>query len=301
MQENTVNEVKRKKKFKFPIFHVVNLTVLILFAFVCIFPFVSEILLSFASSTDYMQADLIVFPKQFNFESYKYIIFQGRIGNALLVSIFNTVVGTLINITMTSIGAYVLSRKNMFGSRIFFVFVLITMFFGGGLIPFYITVRQLGLVNTVWAVLIPFSISSFNMIILRNFFSRVPETVLDSCKIDGASQLRILVGFVLPLSAAGIATVCMFYAVERWNDWYWPMLLITDSDIFPLSLELRNILSSNQASGTGAGGGAIDPSLAFAQGQEAATIVLSILPILLVYPFVQKYFVKGVMLGSVKE
>lgn len=302
MEKNLImntNPPKRKKpRLRSKAFHIVNITLLSLFAVVCIYPFLSEILLSFASAQDYMQSNFIVIPKHFNIESYKYILFQDRIGRAFLISIFNTVVGTTINILLTAIGAYALSRKNMMGNKVLFIFILITMFFGGGLIPFYITVRSLGLMNTLWSVLIPFGISSFNMIILRNFFSAVPESVIESCKIDGASQLTVFLRFIIPLSGAGIATVMLFYAVERWNDWYWPMLFITDSELFPMSLELRNILSSRQASGIG--GGAVDPSVTFSEGQKAATIVISILPILVVYPFVQKYFVKGVMLGSVK-
>jgi len=299
MEEITKVNTANSKKNKITIFGIVNSTILIVFGLICLFPFLYEILVSFASKTDYYQSTFIVFPKHFNIESYKYILFQGRIGNALIVSIFVTIAGTFFSMLLTIIGAYFLSREDMWGSRIFFYFILITMFFGGGLIPFFITVRNLGLMNSLAGIIVPFGINTFNMIILRNFFSRVPDSILESCKIDGASQIVMLFRFVVPLSLAGIATISLFYAVERWNDWYWPMLFITDDSIFPLSLELRNILSAKQSSGLGSG--SVDSTVTFSEGQNAATIVMAIMPILAVYPFVQKYFVQGVMLGSVKE
>ncbi len=154
--------------------------------------------------------------------------------------------------------------------------------------------------DNILSVILPFGINSFNMIILRNFFSQVPKSMVESCKLDGASEFTVLFRFVIPLSKAGIATVALFYMVERWNDWYWPMMFLSTPDWFPLALELRNILSSNQSTGIG-GGGSIDPGVLFEEGKQAAMIVFSMLPILAVYPFVQKYFVKGVMVGSVKD
>lgn len=281
------------------VFGVVNGIILTGFAVLCLYPFLNQVLLSFASPADFYNSGLLIIPKHFNLESYKYILYQGRVGNAFLVSLGVTVVGTVWNMALTIIGSFALSRPNMPGKKFLFVFILITMFFGGGLIPFYITVDRLGLINSPLSLILPFSINSFNMIILRNFFSNVPTSVIESAKIDGANQFRLLWQFVIPLSYAGIATIGLFYLVERWNDWYWPMLFITDSAWFPLSLELRNILSQAQSSGIG--GGTVDPGLMFREGQQSATIVLAILPILIAYPFVQKYFVKGVMLGAVKE
>ena len=288
----------RKKRRRIPAFEWVNGIVLGIFALICLFPFVSQVLISFSSPADYMSAKFIVFPNNFNFESYKYILTQDRIGTAFGISVFTTICGLALNMTLTVILAYALSRKNMFGNRILFYFVLITMFFGGGLIPFYVVVKNLGFMNSLASIIVPFGINTFYAIILRNFFRRVPESVMESCLIDGAGQLRILVSFVLPLSKAGLATVALFYGVERWNDWYWPMLFVQNNDLFPLALELRNILSSNQSSGMN--NGSYDPTLLFSQGQEAATVVISIIPIMVVYPFLQKYFVQGVMLGSVK-
>ncbi len=289
-----------KKSIK--IFDIINIFILSLFGIICVFPFVYEILISFSSKVDFYQSTFIVLPKHFTFENYKFIFIQNTIGNALGISLFVTVVGVCFNMVLTIIGAYALSRTDMFLGRVFFLFVLFTMFFGGGLIPFYIVVRDIGLMQnsfvSVFSVIIPFGISGFNMIILRNFFRAVPDEIVESCLMDGASQIRIMLQFVVPLSKAGIATIALFYAVERWNDWYWPMLFITSPDYQPLSLALRNALSSNTPGDSVTGG--VDATITFAEGQNAATIVIAILPIVAVYPFVQKYFVRGVMLGSVK-
>lgn len=290
----------RRKKFRPTVFGVVNTALLVLFAVLCLFPFLNQVFVSFASPEDYYRANLLVFPNHFNFESYKYIFYQDRVLYAFGISMLTTVGGTAFNMTLTILGAYALTKKAMPGHKIFFIFILITMFFSGGLIPFYITVRSLGLMNNLLGIIIPFGINTFNMIILRNFFSQVPDSIVESCKMDGANEFIVLLRFVLPLSMAGIATVSLFYLVERWNDWYWPMLFITDSDWFPLALELRNLLSQNQSTGIG-GGGSIDPGLMFSEGQQAATIVIAIIPILCVYPFIQRYFVKGVMIGAIKS
>ena len=174
------------------------------------------------------------------------------------------------------------------------------MFFDGGLIPFYLTVRDLKMTNTLWSLIIPFGVSTFDMILLRNFFSQVPEEMIESCKLDGAGEIRIFFGFVIPLSLAGIATITLFTIVAKWNDWYWPLIFLTlRDDLFPLALELRNVLMDQQ--GAGVVDGVINTNKVFGQGQNAAMIIISIAPILCIYPFLQKFFVKGVMIGSVKS
>lgn len=288
-------------KKKISAFNIINGTLLCLFGLLCVFPLVYEFLIAFSSKTDFYQSSFIVIPRHFTFENFKFIFNQNNIGRSFIISLFITVVGVIYNMVLTIIGSYALSREDMPFKKLFFIFVLFTMFFGGGLIPFYMTVRSLGLMEnnaiSVLSVIIPFGISGFNMIILRNFFRAVPEDMIEACTIDGASQLRIMMSFVVPLSKAGLATVALFYAVERWNDWYWPMLFITNSDYAPLSLALRNILFANTALDSGGG---VDSTITFSVGQSAATILISILPILFVYPFVQKYFVRGVMLGGIK-
>lgn len=292
---------KSKKKNKISVFDVVNHILLTLFGLCCVFPVLYEIMLSFSSKADYLKANLIIIPRDFNIEAYKFIFGQGRVGRAFAISLFVTIAGTLYSLILTSLGAYAFTRKNIPGLKICFTLVLITMFFSGGIIPFYLTVGNLVGTNNLWCLIIPFGINSFNMIILRNFFMQVPESLLESCRMEGASEFRILFQFVLPLSRAGIATIMLWYLVAKWDDWYWPSFFLSKrSDLYPLALELRNVLAKEDGSNP-VGGIQIDGTKLFSQGQNAAMIVVSITPILLVYPFLQKYFVKGVMIGSVKE
>ena len=279
---------------------VIIYTVMILFALFCIFPLVYELTLSFASQADYLSAKFFVIPRHFNIEAYKYIFYQDRIVVNFLISLFVTVVGTIYSMILTSFGAYVLSKDGLPFGKVFFTIILITMFFGGGLIPFYLTVKGLHLNNSLASLIIPNAINTFNMIILRNFFAQVPQDLLDSCDIDGCGEFRKLFMFVIPLAKAGFATICLYYVVEKWNDWYWPMIFLGErDDLYPLALELRNVLTANQSDGYGAGGN-VDIGMLFSQGQNAAMIIVSILPMLILYPFVQKYFTKGVMFGALK-
>ena len=284
---------KMRKKKKVYVFDVVNYTLITLFSLFCLFPVVYVFLLSFSSKADYLNSDFMVIPRHFNFEAYKIIFNQGRVGWAFLISLFVTIVGTLYSMLLSSLGAYAFTKKGVPGLRIIFTFIIITMFFSGGLIPFYLTVRDVVGLNNLASLIIPFGITTFNMIVLRNFFNQVPQELIESCYLDGA--------FVIPLSKAGIATVSLFYIVAKWDDWYWPSILLTKrDDLYPLALELRNVLNNAQSEGYGDGGIQVDPTLLFSQGQNAAMIVVSILPILCIYPWLQKYFVK-VMIGSIKS
>lgn len=303
IQSDSPEKQPRKKfKSKVTVFDVINYTLLTLFGLICVFPVVYVLLLSFASKADYLTANLMVIPRDFNFEAYKYIFGQGRVPRAFGISALITVGGTLYSMLLTSLGAYAFTRKNIPGLKICFTIILVTMFFSGGIIPFYLAVKSMMGLNNLWCLVIPFGINTFNMIILRNFFSQVPESLLESCRMEGASEFRVLFQFVIPLSKAGLATVALWYFVSKWDDWYWPSFFLPTADnLYPLALELRNVLNNM------AGETPVDPSIGldgtklFSQGQNAAMIVVSITPILLIYPFLQKYFVKGVMIGSVKE
>ena len=273
---------------------------MILFAIFCLFPLIYELMLSFASQSDYLNANFLVVPRNFNIEAYKFVFYQDRIIVNFLISLFVTVVGTIYSIILSSFGAYVLSRKDLPLNGLFFTLILITMYFGGGLIPFYITVRSMKMTNSLASLIIPNAINTFNMIVLRNFFAQVPQDILDSADIDGCGEFRKLFLFVVPLAKAGFATICLYYVVEKWNDWYWPMIFLGErDDLYPLALELRNVLTANQSDGYGNGGN-VDVDSLFTQGKNAAMIVISILPMLAIYPFVQKYFTKGVMFGAIK-
>ena len=297
----TVNTPYKKKKKRIHVFDIINYTFLTLFAFICIFPVLYELLLSFSSKADYLNAKILVIPRNFSFEAYKYIFGQGRVLRALGISIFITVVGTIYSMLFTCFGAYAFSRKKVPGLKICFTLIIITMFFSGGIIPFYLMTANIIGINNLWCLIIPFGINAFNLIILRNFFSQVPNEVIESAKLDGASDFRILFQIVIPLSKSGIATVLLWYVISYWDAWYWPSFFLNKrDDLYPLALELRNLLQGFDGSNPVAPGTDLDGTQLFSQGTNAATIIINILPILVFYPFLQKYFVKGVMIGSVK-
>lgn len=298
---NTMTNIKKKKKRKFSLFDIFNHVFLILLALVCIFPVAYEILLSFSSKADYLNSNLLVIPHHFNIESYKHIFGQGRVLRALGISLFITVVGTLYSMLLTCFGAFVFTRKNVPGMKVLFTIIIFTMFFGGGIIPFYLTVKDVVGLNNIWCLIVPFGINSFNLIIMRNFFNQVPYELIESAKLDGASEFRILFQIVIPLSKAGLATILLWYVISYWDAWYWASFFLSKkTDLYPLALELRNLLQGFDGSNPVDPNAGVDGTMLFAQGQQAATIVVSIFPILIFYPFLQKYFVKGQMLGAVK-
>ena len=294
--------VVRKKKRKIKVFDVINYSFLTLFAIVCILPCIYVLLTSFADKSDQMRAlskgSFFIIPLGFNFENYKVTLFQDKIFRAFGISLFVTAVSVAYSLVLTTFGAYAFTKRDCPGIKLFFYIIVFTMFFGGGLVPFYLTVEDLIGVNNLWSLILPFGINTFNMIILRNFFNQVPDSVIDSCRLDGASEFRILFQFVVPLSKAGVATIILYYLVGKWDDWYWPAIFLADSpDLAPLALKIRQGL--NDLRGEGQGGG-WDPTRTFPDGTNSAMIVIGLIPIMIVYPFLQRYFSKGVMIGAVK-
>lgn len=288
-----------KRINKITVFDVIIHIALGLFAVLCIMPVIYIVLLSFATPNDYANADLLVIPWHFHFENYKVTLYQDKVFQAFGVSVLVTVIFLVYSIVLTSFGAYAFTKKNVPGLKFIFYAIVFTMFFGGGLTPFYLVVDGTIGTENLWSLIIPFGINTFNMIILRNFFSQVPESIIDSCRLDGASEFRILFSFVIPLSKAGIATILLYYLVAKWDDWYWPSIFLSDSpDLVPLALKIRNGL--NDLRGEGESEGGWDVTKVYQQGMSAATMVIGLIPIMAIYPFLQKYFAKGVMLGSVK-
>ena len=286
------------KKKKLTAFDVVNYSVLGLFALICIVPIVYLLLLSFASKADYLQANVLVIPFHFNFENYKVTLYQDNIFRAFGISVGVTVGSVLYSMVLTSLGAYAFTKKDVPGIKAIFYLIVFTMFFGGGLVSFYLTVKDTTGVNNLASLIIPFGVNTFNMIVLRNFFKQVPDSIIESCRLDGASEFRILFTFVLPLSKAGIATIALYYFVAKWNDWYWPGIFLADApELAPLALKIRQGLNNERGEGLGGGW---NESVVFTQGANAAMIIIGLVPIMALYPFLQKYFTKGVMIGGVK-
>jgi putative aldouronate transport system permease protein len=242
---------------------------------------------------------LLLSPLGFNVDGYISVFKNPNIITGYRNTILYVVVGTSINLFMTSLGAYVLSRKGVMLRDPMMMLIVFTMFFSGGLIPNYLLVKNLGMYNTMWALLIPGAISTYNLIIMRTSFAAIPISLEESARIDGANDFTILFRIVLPLSKAVLSVMVLFYAVAHWNSWFSAMIYLQKRDMFPLQLFLREILvnSSTDSMITGSGG---SDKEAISEIIKYCTIVVATVPIIVVYPFLQKYFVKGVMIGAVK-
>ena len=236
-------------------------------------------------------------PLGFNLDAYKLVLSNSAILIGYSNTLFILIVGVAINLLLTAIGAFVLSRKNVMWNNLFMFLILFTMFFNGGLVPLFLLVKGVGLLDTLWSVIIPFAMSTFNLIIMRTSFMSLPEELEESAKIDGANHLVTLFRIILPLSLPVLAVVGMYYAVDKWNGWFYASLFIKDRDLFPLQVILREILISNSTDSMTSGGG---DQYQIGETIKYATIMVATVPILLVYPFLQRFFVKGALVGAVK-
>ncbi|KQT95960.1 carbohydrate ABC transporter permease [Sanguibacter sp. Leaf3] len=269
---------------------------------VVVFPLYTVVLTSLSTQAETLRAGgLVVVPGEMTLNAYKQILSGGIVTRATIVSIGITAVGTVISTVVSILAAYGLSRSNSFGHRpILFVF-LITMFFGAGLIPTYLLVSELGLIDSYWALILPGAVSAFNVLILRNFFMGIEPAILDAARIDGAGDWRILGSLVLPMSKAATAVVALFYGVGYWNAFFNAILYINDNEKWPLQLVLRSYVLQGVTL-PGSGTGQVDVASGAVTGLpiQMAVMVLAIVPILLVYPFVQRHFTKGVIFGAIK-
>ncbi|MBE9914452.1 carbohydrate ABC transporter permease [Paenibacillus donghaensis] len=287
---------------------VVNLAVG-LFSFACVYPFLFVVIISLTDEKTLALNGYSLFPKKWSFEAYSYIF---RTGDQLLrsygVTIFITLVGTLLTVAIVSLYAYAISRSYFKFRGIFSFIAFFTMLFGGGLVPSYIVVSQvLHLKDTIWALILPMSVSAFSILIMRTFFkTMVPDAIIESGKIDGAGEFRVFISLVLPISLPGLATIGLFAALGYWNDWFNALLYIDDAKLVPLQSLLMKIetniqfILQNSAIGSGTDRSAIARSLP-AETTRMAMVVLATLPIIFAYPFFQRYFVQGLTIGSVKE
>ncbi|HEY0828651.1 MAG TPA: carbohydrate ABC transporter permease [Bacilli bacterium] len=272
--------------------------VLISIAVVCVFPFLYALSVSFTSASEVTRRGIVLIPEHITLSAYYEILGSSLISNAYKVSLFVTVAGTFLNIFFTMITAYPLARKALPGRQVILLYIIFTMMFSGGMIPHYLLVKELGLLDSVWALIVPGLISAFNLIIMKGFFEQLPEAIDESARIDGAGEVRILMSIVLPLSMPIIATVGLFYAVGHWNSFFDAILYIQDANKYPVQLVLRNILLGATAinnENLPEVNDAVNPI-----SIQMATVMVTTLPILFVYPFLQKHFTKGVLLGSIK-
>ncbi|MBO4884879.1 MAG: carbohydrate ABC transporter permease [Clostridia bacterium] len=279
-----------------------NAVFLVALCVVMLYPFLNVVASSVSNNSAVSRGRVTFYPIGFNLEAYKAVVRYQHIWTGYKNTILYTVVGTAINLIMTIAGAYPLSRKQFYGRGVFTFIVAFTMFFGGGLIPTYLVINAYGLLDTFWVMVIPGAISTYNMIIMRTFFQGIPVELEEAATIDGCNDIQTLWKVILPLSTASLMTIGMFYAVGHWNAWFNAVIYLRDSGRFPVQLWLRTIVLQNQVRDIVEGSGAVDTEAEnlVADTIKFAVIVVAVLPILCVYPFVQKYFVKGVMIGSVK-
>ncbi|WP_410767786.1 carbohydrate ABC transporter permease [Fontibacillus sp. BL9] len=289
--------LRKKHSIGDRIFTVVNNTLLALLAVVCLLPFVNVIASSFASTQEIIEKRFVLFPTTFSLDAYKYILSTPTIFRGLGISIGVTVIGTLLSMALTAIMAYGLSRRYLFGRNSINFIVVFSMLFSGGMIPTFLVVKSVGLIDSYWSMVIPTAINAFNLIIMRNFFQALPESLEESAKIDGSNDFGVFFKIMLPLSLPSIATISLFYGVAYWNTYMSAILYLNDSLKWPIQVLLRQIvIVSSGMQGDNSVVDIVPP----AQGIKMAVIVVATLPMLIAYPFVQKHFVKGAMLGSVK-
>lgn len=286
------------------IFTVLNYTFMILLSFTILFPFWRIVMLSLNEGIDSMRGGIYFWPRIFTWDNYKVIFARPDIVNAYEVTIFRTVIGTLLSVFLMSLMAYGLSKRHLRGRRLINVMVLFTMFFSGGLIPTYLLLKDLHLLNSIWVYIIPALYSAWNLILFRTFFQQLPSALEESAKIDGANDLLIYFRLIVPLSMPIFATISLFVAVGHWNDWFSGTVFVRDPKLVPLQTLLMSIIRENDSGRLIAGGVANLSSESVktvtSYSVKMATLVATVLPIIMLYPFLQKYFVKGVMVGSIK-
>lgn len=281
------------------VFQFINVTIMLLVIAITLYPFLYVVSQSFSDEKYIYEGEVKLLPKGFNLDTYRTIMGEKYFWLGYKNTIIYTVLGTIISLFLSTILAYPLSKKDLKGRNIFLPLLVFTMFFQGGLIPNFLLINNLGLRNTIWAIVVPGAISTYNVLIMKTFFEGFPAELEEAAAIDGMNTYQTLIKIVLPLSKPIMATMTLFYAVGAWNNWFGPFIYLDYKEMFPVTLYLRNIIAGAQQTSASSGSDP-DALTQIAATVKSATIVLTVLPILCVYPFLQKYFVQGVMLGSIK-
>lgn len=276
-------------------------------AFVTFYPFWNAAVISFNNGMDTVMGGVTFWPRKFTLDNYKIVFEDSRLVRGFMVTLLRTGVGTLLSILATAILAYGMTKQELIGRKYYMIMCIVTMYFSGGLIPSFLLIRELGLMNTFWVLVIPGIISVWNMIIFRTFFLALPGGLEESAKIDGCSSWGVLFRIVFPLSGPVLATLSLFTAIYHWNDWFTPSIYINNVDLLPIQTKLQQILNSNIMSeqmsqmDSAAKSHMEQMKTVTSKSLSMATMMIATVPIMCVYPFVQKYFVKGVLVGSLKE
>lgn len=287
------------------VFLVINNLIMLFLMFITLYPLLYVLFCSLSDPVELGKVSgLILRPAGFSLRGYKAVLNSDNIWLGFRNTIFYVIVGTCCSMAITIIGAYAISKKNFMFKKPVMLYIIFTMYFGGGMIPTFLLVQSLGLTNTVWAIIVPGMLNVYNMIVLRTSFQSVPESLYESAALDGANDFVMLTKITLPLSKAALATITLFYAVGKWGEWYSALVYLQKRrDLYPLQMFLRELLVKQED---------MEALLSSSVGADAeayllkeiikyATIIVTTVPILVVYPFLQKYFVKGVLVGSVKE
>ncbi len=287
------------KKKKLSVGQVVNYILLLVLAFVCLYPFLNVIAYSLSGYNAVLSGEVTFYPIDFTLSAYQQILGKTQIWNSMRTTVLVILMGTGLSLILTVFASYALSRNDLPGRKFLTGMILFTMYFGGGMIPTFLVVKGVGLYDTLGALFIPQAVNVFNFIVMRTFFRNLPESLEEAARIDGASYMQVLVKIVLPLSLPIIATIGLFYAVGYWNTYFDALLYIQDPNKYTLQLRLRSLLFGEELNNSGVNLEGLGTQV-MTQSLKMATVAVSTIPILIVYPWLQKYFVKGVMVGSVK-
>lgn len=286
---------QKKKTAEDWVLDIIVYTTLLFMAMVMLVPFLNVIAKAFSADWAVNSGSVSLWPKEFQLDSIQYVVTDKAFLNSFAISVFVTFAGTVCNMLMTVLAAYPLSKRHLPGMKFFTLIFVFTMLFSGGMIPNYLLMKKLNLLNNLAVLIVPTLITVYNMLLVKNYFESLPESVEESAMIDGAGKMTILFKIVLPMSTPMLATVALFYAVSHWNNYMTPLIYISKQSLKPLQLYLQEVIL--EAESTAMNGDAVNVA---GENIRSATIVASVLPILVVYPFLQKYFVKGILVGSVK-
>lgn len=281
------------------IFNCINIPIMVILMFIMIYPLLYVIFASVSNGSELMRhTGILLKPAGFSLDAYGAVFKNKLLGSGYINTLINVSISIVINLSLTTLGAFTLSRKDFMLRRPLMLLITFTMVFSGGLIPLYLLVRGLGLTNTRWALILPTAISAYNLIIMRTYFENIPESLFESAYIDGANELYVLVKIAVPIAMPVVAVMILFYGVDQWNAWFPAYIYLRERVLWPLQMVLREIVMINMDDMiTGAD---VNDKASLAESVKYATVVVATIPILFVYPFLQKYFVKGVMIGAIK-
>lgn len=282
------------------IFDTINVTLLLMFTLIIIIPLWNVIVSSFSSGRSLAEGGFVFWPKEFSLENYQAVFRDETIWQSFIISVLKTLIGVITHVFFCAMIGYGLSKSNVRGRKLYVTMGVITMFFSGGMIPTYLLIKSLGLLNTFWVYIIPALFSYYDVVILMNFFRNVPDSLEESAKIDGAGDWKIFLKIFIPLSMPAMATIALFNGVNQWNDFMTTKLYITDQWLYPLQMKLYEIIVQSQTQSMQNIGGSVVIETT-TKGVQLATIVITTLPIVVIYPILQRYFISGMMLGAVKE